>query len=370
MNTLTLLLLSTILLSGCSDEKNSEPSNQVSKESSGKQTAVQPRTVKITTAVSSGQDIEIRETALGRIIDPVASTIGAEVPGRVISVQVDAGEAVERGQLLAVLDDNDAKAAVATTQAEVKRLQSQQQAQQNLVDRYRSMIDKHFISPTMLEQAEAQLDVLLQSEQAAQATLQQARNNLQRTRITAPVAGHIEQRLVAAGDYIGLGKPLFRIAAGQRLTVSIPLPETRAARIQKGQMVRLRLPVGSQTTTATITELTPMVGSSNAFEVRVELDNPGHWRPGGSVTAEIVTDTHLGAVVVPEECIVLRPAGTVVYRIEGGIAQAVNVVTGAHLEGYVELRSGLDVGAVIAADGAGYLSDGALVEIHSDGLPQ
>jgi len=255
---------------------------------------------------------------------------------------------------------------VATTEAEVRRLQSEQQAQQNLVARYRSMIDKHYISPTLLEQAEAQLDVLQQREQAAQATLIQARNNLQRTRITAPVAGHIEQRMVAAGDYIGLGKPLFKVAAAQRLTVSIPLPETRAAHIQKGQTVRLRLPSGGQIVTATITDLTPMVGSSNAFEVRVDLeDNPGQWRPGGSVSAEIVTATHSGAVVVPEECIVLRPSGTVVYRIEDGKAQAVSVITGVHLQGFVEVSSGLDAGVVVAADGAGYLSDGAVVAVHN-----
>ncbi|PIP03724.1 MAG: efflux RND transporter periplasmic adaptor subunit [Zetaproteobacteria bacterium CG12_big_fil_rev_8_21_14_0_65_54_13] len=358
MNALPLLLMAALLLSGCGDEK--------SNESSGEQQVVHPRTVKITTAVSSARDLEIRESALGRIIDPVATTIGAEVPGRVISVQVQAGEAVARGQLLAVLDDSDTKAAVATTEAEVRRLQSEQQAQQNLVARYRSMIDKHYISPTLLEQAEAQLDVLQQREQAAQATLIQARNNLQRTRITAPVAGHIEQRMVAAGDYIGLGKPLFKVAAAQRLTVSIPLPETRAAHIQKGQTVRLRLPSGGQIVTATITDLTPMVGSSNAFEVRVDLeDNPGQWRPGGSVSAEIVTATHSGAVVVPEECIVLRPSGTVVYRIEDGKAQAVSVITGVHLQGFVEVSSGLDAGVVVAADGAGYLSDGAVVAVHN-----
>jgi len=362
MKTCIILMLSIFLLSGCSNGKPGEPSSGL-----GKQARVRPQTVKITTAVSSKQDIEIRETALGRIIDPVAVTIGAEERGRVVSVLVDAGEAVAQGQLMAVLDDSDAKVALATTKADVKRLQAQLQAQQNLVRRYRSMMDKHFISPTVLEQAQAQLAALLQSKKAAQARMKQARNNLRRTRITAPITGHVEQRLVAAGDYINRGKPLFRMVTGQRLTVSIPLPETRAALIHKGQTVHLHLPADTQVTTAKITNLTPMVGRGDAFEARVELDNPARWRPGGSVVADIITARRIGAVVVPEESVVLRPAGYVVYRIRGNIARAVSVLTGAHVGGKIELRSGLKAGEVIAADGAAYLNDGARVEIHHAG---
>ena len=357
MKSFMLLFIAAWLLSGCGKDQNEEPAE------------AQVRSVKITTAVSVAQDIEVSETALGRIIDPVAATIGAEVPGRVESVLVDAGVAVSKGQLLAVLDDADAKSAVAKAEAELKRLQAQQQAQRSLVNRYQDMIEKNFISKTVLEQAQAQLDVLQQGEQAAEAGLNQARNNLQRTRIISPVAGRVEQRLIAAGDYIGLGKPMFSIAAGKRLIVSIPLPETRAAHIEKGQMVRLHLAGATKPITAPITDLTPMVGRSNAFEARVEIDNPGHWRPGASVTAEIITDHHNGAVMVPEECVVLRPAGSVVYRITGNIAHAVPVTTGVHSDGRIELISGLAAGEVIAAEGAAYLSDGAQVEVHNtDGV--
>ncbi|MDX8406680.1 MAG: efflux RND transporter periplasmic adaptor subunit [Mariprofundus sp.] len=354
-----LLILTALIITACGDEKASGEVAGGESES----VSVTVRTVKITTALSRQQDVEITETALGRIIDPVASTIGAELPGRVVEVRVDAGESVHKGQLLALLDAADATAAAATTEAELKRLQAQQQTQQKLVERYRTMIARKFISPTLLEQAEAQLNVLQQGVKAARARLHQAQHNLQRTRVIAPVDGQIEQRLVAAGDYIGLGKPLFRMASGKRLTVSIALPETRAARIKQGQVVRLHLPANAQMVVANITDLTPMVGRSNAFEARVELDNPGHWRPGGSVTARIVTATHRGAVVVPEECVVLRPAGSVVYQIEQGIARALPVVAGVHLDGFVELLSGVATGIVLAADGAAYLSDGAAVQL-------
>jgi len=357
------MLSAVLLVAACGDQKAAPQAEAAADQT----TSALSRAIKITTAVSSRRDVEIKEIALGRIIDPVATTIGAELPGRVMRVLVDAGEAVRRGQLLILLDDADVRAAAATANAELKRLQAQQQAQRNLVERYRKMIAKQFISPTLLEQAEAQMDVLHQGVAAAQARLHQAENNLKRSRVVAPVDGRIDQRLVAAGDYIGLGKPLLRMASGRHLSVAIPLPETHAARLHKGQLVRLHLPADKRVITTTISDLTPMVGRSNAFEVRVELENPGNWRPGGSVMAEIVIDRHQGAVTVPEECIVLRPAGTVVYQLDQGIARAVPVEIGVQLDGHIEVVSGLHGGELLAATGAAYLSDGAAVDVQVTG---
>ncbi|TLS67884.1 efflux RND transporter periplasmic adaptor subunit [Mariprofundus erugo] len=351
-----LLILS---LSGCGD------SNKPVVE--GKDAALPQRTVKVSVSQTTLQDIQVSESALGRVVDPQATTVGAELPGRVQRVMVDAGDAVEQGQLLAELDDADAKTAVAVAQAELKRLTAQYDAQQRLVQRYRNMIEKRFVSSTILEQAEAQLDVLHEGVAAAESSLQQAKTNLQRTRVTAPVAGRIQVRYVAAGDYIGLGKPLFQVADGSRLTVAIALPETRAARIRVGQMVRMHLPGSEQLTMLPISELTPMVGRSNAFEARVVMDhNPGGWRAGGSVMAEIITDTHAAAVMVPEECVVLRPAGEVIYQIDQGVAHAVLVQTGVRQGGMIELTAGISAGVLVAANGAGYLSDGAAVTVQGD----
>ncbi|MDQ6992208.1 MAG: efflux RND transporter periplasmic adaptor subunit [Mariprofundus sp.] len=368
----SLLWLLILLLSACDKEELPADKQNVGKPVVQTSDKFETKAVKITTVKSQQRDIEIIERGLGRIVDPIAVTIGAEIPGKVVQVLVDAGEAVTQGQLLALLDDKDEKSAVANAQSAVHRLLSQQQTQKKLLDRYRTLIEKHFISPTLLEQAEAQLDVLSQSRLAALSRLNQAKHNLNRTRVKAPITGRIDKRLVAAGDYIGLGKALFRMASSAELTVSIRLPETRATRIHRGQVVHLRLPSDNQQVSAKISDLTPMVGADNAFEVRVKLQNPGHWRPGGSVMAAIITGVHRHAVVVPERSVVLRPTGRVVYRIEHGVARAVHVVVGEQREGMVELRSGLAAAVELAEEGAAYLSDGVKVdsskrEMNSDG---
>jgi len=348
----TMAILFGLILTGCGSDEPAESENKTVE-----------RATKITVTKTESRDVEVVERALGRISDPIGATIAAEVPARVVSVNVDAGDAVTAGQLLAELDDADTRTALTAATADLQRIQAQHEAQQKLVERYRQMIEQHFVSPTMLEQAESQLAALTQGVDAARAKQTQARNMQQRTKIVAPVAGHVQSRMASPGDFIGVGKPIFTITGGKRLSVVIPLPETRTFAIRTGQKVRLQIPGENEWLTNEIVELTPMIGRNNAFEARIDLDNPGNWRPGASIRAEIVVDLHHNAVVAPQSAVVLRPAGEVVYRIDGDRASAVAVTSGERIGDMVELVDGPENDVVIAAEGASYLSDGALVEV-------
>ncbi|MDQ6951368.1 MAG: efflux RND transporter periplasmic adaptor subunit [Mariprofundales bacterium] len=326
------------------------------------------RTVKITTVMSSRGDVEWVERALGRVLDPDATTVAAEIPGRVTKVLVDVGDRVAKGEVLARIDASDTRDAVHGAEADLAAITARIPVQQRLVKRYRQLAGDAFVSPTILEQAEADLTALHKAAKAGQARLAQARSNLHRTRVVAPMAGRVQRRFVAAGDYIAVGKPMFQLVTDGKLLISIPIPETRIASVRAGQLVRLHLSGEQQSHDAVIGEITPMIGTgSNSVAARVHLDQPGGWRPGASVVVEIVLAIHQQAVMVPEACVVLRPAGEVVYRIDGGThrksAHAVNVTTGVSRGGMVEIVDGLDAGVKLAATGAGFLSDGAMVEV-------
>jgi hypothetical protein len=107
-----------------------------------------------------------------------------------------------------------------------------------------------------------------------------------------------------------------------------------------------------------------LVGSTNrAFDVVVEVKNPGGWKPGASVNGAVVIEEHEQAVAVPEVSVVLRPAGKVVYVIENGKAVQHIVTTGVTQNGLVEILQGLKAGEKIAVDGAGFLTDQAAVAV-------
>jgi len=88
---------------------------------------------------------------------------------------------------------------------------------------------------------------------------------------------------------------------------------------------------------------------------------------GASVNASVVTGRQEGAIVVPEQSLVLRPAGRVVYAIVDGKAQQRLVEVGGKQAGMVEIIKGVQAGETVALDGAGFLTDGAGVAVKQAG---
>ena len=95
----------------------------------------------------------------------------------------------------------------------------------------------------------------------------------------------------------------------------------------------------------------------------VDFANPGIFKPGASFIAEVVIGRHENAVIVPNRSVVLRPAGEIVYVIKDNKATQQIVRTGERLGNEIEIIAGLEKDAVIAFDGAGFLTDGTAVDI-------
>lgn len=306
----------------------------------------------ITVTQAQARDLGITEEAVGEADSTTAPKVAAEVSGRVIKVQVEVGDAVKQGQVLAELDATDYS-------ADAKRLQAQALTQQKLTARYQDLAKQGFISSSKLEEIEAQ-------NVAAQEQYTRAAKNLSRTRIVSPITGRVEGRFISQGDWIDLGKPTFQIISSQRLRIRLPFPETVAPRIHAGQSVYLYSPSApDKPFTGKVTDVRPMVGSgSRSFDAIVEVSNPGEWKAGASVTGRVVIETHAGAIMAPEQSVVLRPAGKVVYVIDNGKAMQRVVKTGIKDKGQVEVLEGLAAGETIAVDGAGFLSDQAKVKVQ------
>ena len=99
----------------------------------------------------------------------------------------------------------------------------------------------------------------------------------------------------------------------------------------------------------------------------MKFDNDGSFRGGGSVNGRIVLAVREKALTVPEQSVVLRPAGKVVYVLaeQDGklVAQQRPVETGVRQDGYYEVIKGLQPGERVAVDGAGFLTNNATVAL-------
>jgi membrane fusion protein, multidrug efflux system len=326
-----------------------------------------PRATLVTATQAQRMDFEVIERTIGSVESPIKPTVTAEVSGRVRQVLARAGEAVRSGQLLAVIDVEDLNLARQGAAAEVARLEALLVNQNAILERNRQLVESNFISRTALDESIAQQRALVQQLAAAKSQLSRSESDIAKTRVTAPLDGRVDRPLVSEGDYVQPGTPMFVLVSTQVLNIYLPFPETIAPRLKVGLPVEISSPVvNAEQIKARIDDLKPgVVAGSRAVNVIVRLRGTPDWLPGASVDGAVVLDVRRGAVVVPEQSVVLRPAGKVVYVIENNSAQQRVVETGYKRDGMIEILSGLDGGETVALDGAGFLTDGAAVSVQT-----
>ena len=350
--------LAAVLLGGCGDKDADS-----AKRPSG------PPAALITATVVQPRTIEVAEQVVGSLENVVDPSLGAEVAGRVTRVLAFTGKKIARGELLAEIDAKDFEIQTRADGAEIARLESLLAQAERVADRQQRLVAQGFISQNAADEAVSQRNALRESITAAKARGEQTGRSLGKTRVVSPIDGEVEVQVVAAGDFVKVGDPLFKLVGTQRLHAHLPLPENASGTIRPGLKVRLSVPSApGREINAQIDEVRPTVGAQNrALDAIVKFDNDGSFRGGGSVNARIVIATRENALTVPEQSVVLRPAGKVVYAIaeQGGmlVAQQRPVETGVRQEGYYEILKGLQPGERVAVDGAGFLTDKAIVAL-------
>lgn len=328
----------------------------------------QERATPVTTTAVTTRQVERVALSIGRLRAHTAPAVSAETGGRIRAIHVDAGDTVEAGTVLAEIDPEVQRIAVNASRAELARLGALLDNERRRVRRLTNLAEQQSIPQDQLDEAETAVETITAQIEAARARIEDAELNLGYTSIVSPVSGRIQARMISVGDYVAPGVPVFELVSGQALRAILPLPEQFQDQVGIGQPVHLSVPARpGREIEAEVTDYRPVIGEgSRAIELIVDLDNPQGWRPGGSVNARIILVRHEG-LVVPPTSVVRRPAGTVVYVVEDGRAREHSVETGLRGDGWVEIVDGVEVGQEVVVDGAGFLTDGALLDIRNSG---
>lgn len=353
---LKLFLLSLLILSAC-DKKVEEKKSEAP-------------SVPVTVVQSELRKMELLEESVGvleSLADPVVS---AEVVGRVAEIRAVAGSEVKAGQVLAVLDGSDVGLSRQAAQAEARRVESLSSNQMNNLERLKQLREQNFISQAALDDAIAQNAAMQNQLAAARAQAGLAERNAGKASIISPVDGRVEKQIAIQGQFVKLGDPMFQVVSLRKLRARLPFPETLSGQLHRGMEVRISVAGEGTTLTGKISEIRPMAGAGNrSFDVYAMFDNPGNWRPGATVTATVLLKERKDAVTVPEQSVVLRPTGEVVYVVEGGKARQRVVQVGVRQNGLIEILGGLQANETVVVDGAGFLADGATVAVAAAGQP-
>ena len=328
--------------------------------------------VTVTVAVARQQEVRVELYSVGRMVSRNTPQLAAEVDARVVAILVDEGESVVQGEALVRLDTTALELSRQEAQAAIQQLNASIANEQRRVQRYRDLKTRDVMPQERLDDAEAQLAVYQASMAAAEARVAIVEDRLRKAQLVSPVNGVVERRHVSVGDFVKVGTPLLTVTDTQALRVELPFPETVGAQLHLGQTLYLESPVAPGVKVeARVGHIRPQVGMmSRALVVIADVMNPGPWRPEATVEATAVVEQRPNAVVVPLLSVVQRPAGNVVYLLQQtGDRQTVQqqvVEVGARQDGWIEISSGIEPGTKLIAEGATYLSDGALVAVTEE----
>ena len=289
-----------------------------------------------------------------RAIDVVARTGGA-----VISVLAQEGDAVREGQILARLDPEDARLALAEAEAHYENIQREHARTAELA-KHGGATDQE------LESQRYQIELRT-------IALDRARQQLDDTEVRSPLAGIVGERTVEEGATISANTRLFHVLDPDPLLAVIHIPESGRRNLSVGQAVAVQA-AGDVQAAGVITRISPVVDAeSGTVKVTVELDDsgaPGALLPGTFVTVQVPTETRPNALVVPKRAILLERDQNIVYRVQEGAAVRTPVVVGLSAHDLVEITGGLSIGDVVVTVGQESLRDGAAVRAAGEPLPE
>ena len=348
---LSSLVFLTLLLVACGD-------NEPKKKSIKKEIYITTSKVTLTT-------FEDKETAIGSIKGIIDPTVSAEISGTVIKLYARTGSLVAKGDLLAEIDEKNYKYELTLARAEVRRLKTRLANQEKTYERNKKLVAKKFISSNALDailtekiETSEELEVALSKRDIAQ-------SSFEKTKIYAPISGRIEKQIPSIGDFLKVGDPVFQVVNNKKLRAHIPFPEKLVSKLKAGTPIILKSPTSPNEITSKIAELKPkLMSDSRSIDVIADIENQLDWQPGASVKGTIVFSTRQG-LAVPEQSVVLRPAGQVVYVVNGDKVEQRNVEMGINQNGVIEIISGLEPSEIVALDGAGYLTDQTKVNISA-----
>jgi len=290
------------------------------------------------------RDLVAAVTASGKIEADKQVDVTADITGRIQRIAVKEGDIVKKGQFLIQIDPVQFEGAVSRGEAVLAANQAAQVQARTNRDQAKRALERaleikrtapELIAPEAVEQAQQAYDVAVsvyesnraQVEQA-KASLKEARDNLARTRLFAPISGRVVRLAVEEGEvavpqtFSKETALLMTIADLSTILAKVKVDETDVVRLKLGDSVDVKIDAYPDTTftgrvtkvshSATLTQTTAgaQTGANDRavdFDVEVTLAAPPpDIRPDLSCTARIVTDTRDQALSIPIIALTVR----------------------------------------------------------------
>jgi membrane fusion protein (multidrug efflux system) len=340
----------------------------------GGEDALLPAATPVLLAPVELRDVEDFIEATGELLAKDRAEIAAEVPGRITEILLFEGDDVDAGEIVLEIDPERRKLEVEDARARVSEAEAYVLDRERETKRVRELRRKNVASQAQLDQAETQLKLARARLSAGRAHLGVAERALRDASVSAPFEGIIARRFVSVGEFVKSGQELFELVALDPIEVEFHVTERDSGRVAVKDEVSVRVaPYPDESFRAVVTLVSPTIDSrTRTLRLKANLPNPdGRLLPGLFARVELGVDQRSGVPMIPEEAILYRADGAIVFRLVDGNRVARRIVeTGVHLDGTVEVVQGVGGGDFVVTRGHMELIDGALVSARNpDGSP-
>jgi RND family efflux transporter MFP subunit len=303
--------------------------------------------------------------AVGTVRAAKTSQVSSQAMGNIVEVRAHEGDRVESGQVLAILDDaqsraatDQAMAAVTAAEKELSAAESDLALSEATLKRYQQLYEKKSLSPQEFDEikarsqsAEARRDRARAGQAQANAALTQARTSLGYTRIHAPFAGVVTEKKADAGVLALPGMPLFTIedTRGYRLEVTVDERELHFVRV--GQVCPVTLDaLENASFSGKVVQIVPAADfASRSFLAKIALPGDARLRSGFFGRARFARGEKL-TLMIPRTSLVERGQLQGIYVLDANQIAGLRYVTLGNGAGeQVEVLSGLQDGEKLVA---------------------
>jgi membrane fusion protein (multidrug efflux system) len=299
-----------------------------------------------------------RSSTVAGTVEPIRLVnVNSQLSGILLSVNVQEGDQVKTGDLLAGLDDREISAQLAAAEANLEVAKAS-------FERAQRLRDQNVITLPEFEKERTTLA-------AATASVDQLKTRLGFTRIKAPIAGVVTDKRVEQGDGVAPQTRLFTIADVSTLVVRVGVSELDVGDLSRGDHVDIAMDaLPGEMLGGSIRRIFPTGDpTTRLVTVEVALDHNAtiKVRPGFLARISFALATRSGVLLVPATALIGAAGGQTVYVVEEDRAVRRTVEAGLTSGGMVEIVNGLKEGDVVVTAGNNMLRDGSQVRIIEEG---
>lgn len=304
--------------------------------------------------------------------------VGTALSGlKILEVNADVGQRVEKGQVLARLDSVNVQAALRQSEMALAKARSNLNARQAewreaqaTFNRYHPLASEGAVTPQELDQQRLRLESAQANVQAARAEIAQLQSQLTDSRhqrakaeITAPVSGIISQRAAEAGALTG-SDALFHIIQDGKMELAANATADELSVLKTGMPAKVRVRGQHESLSGNIRLISPQMDSGTRLgTVRIALEKQPALQNGAYGEAEVQLPTQESAAALPVQAVSFADDGQAFVMLVGADnrvkRQAVSI--GRQNAEWVEIVSGVNAGARVVRNAAAFVSDGDLI---------